>query len=94
MPDCRKPCAGFINENIPGYPADGLGLVDFQFVPHFNNDFFPMAEEEKLKNVIKGLKKTDGRTIYICDDNGAVSVDKGIVKVVSEGVVIEEEITG
>ena len=93
-PTLENSVQDIFGENLAGYPVEGLGLVDFQFVPHFNNDFFPMIKEENLREAINGLSNSDGKYIYICDDNGAVSVDNRIVKVVSEGVVIEENIMG
>jgi dipeptidase E len=78
------------DETLIGYPIDGLSLVDFQFIPHLNNGFFPKIREENLLNAIKNLKDIDGKYVYICDDNGAVSVDGESVKVVSEGKFIEK----
>jgi dipeptidase E len=80
------------DENIDYLPAEGLGLVDFQFVPHLNNEFFPKIREENLRNAVRNLRKIDGKHVYICDDEGAVSVDGERARVVGEGKVIEEEV--
>ena len=48
-----------------------------------------MIDEKNIREAKKGLKTTDGKYIYCCDDNGAVSVENGIIKVVSEGVYIK-----
>ena len=82
-------------ENLPGYLAEGLIFVDFQFVPHLNNEFFPMINEKNIREASspsdgRGLRPIDGKYIYCCDDNGAVSVENGAIKVVSEGVVLRE----
>ena len=73
------------NESIQGYPVDGLGFVDFQFVPHLNNKWFPIVTEKNIRNASKGLKEIDGNKVYALDDNGAIFVDSGNVKVISEG---------
>jgi dipeptidase E len=74
------------DENIEDLPKNGLGLVDFQFVPHLNNPYFPKIRENKLKNARNNLKSIDGKKMYVVDDNGAVSVDDDTVKIVSEGI--------
>ena len=78
------------DETFEEMPKKGLGLIDFQFVPHLNNPYFPKICEDKLKNARKNLKKIDGDKMYVVDDNGAVSVDGSTVKVVSEGVSFTE----
>jgi dipeptidase E len=80
------------DETLSGFAIDGLGVVDFQFIPHLDNKDFPKIREENLQKAIKNLKEIDGKYIYICDDNGAVSVDDKNVKVVSEGKVIEKKL--
>lgn len=79
------------DESLNDYPNDGLKLVDFQFVPHFNSQYFPKIREENLKNAMKELKETDGNRVYIIDDNGAVSIDGKNITVVSEGEFIKQE---
>ena len=73
------------DEDLEGFQRDGLGLVDFQFVPHLNNKSFPKINFENLKNASKNLQEIDGKKLYIVDDNGAVSVDNESIKIVSEG---------
>lgn len=84
-PTICNSCQDLFDENIEGFPRDGLGLVDFQFVPHLNNEFCPKINYENLKNASKNLEKIDGKKLYIVDDNGAVSVNNESVKIVSEG---------
>ncbi len=84
-PTVCNSCQDLFDENIKGYPVDGLGFVDFQFVPHFNNEWFPKIRQENLQNASKNLKEIDGKKLYVIDDNGAVFVNDKDVKVVSEG---------
>lgn len=74
------------DETIDNYPIEGMNFVDFQFVPHLNNEYFPEINIDNIKNASKNLKEEDGKKVYIVDDNGAVSVNDDIVKIVSEGV--------
>lgn len=78
-------CQDLFDETIKGYPVDGLGLVDFQFIPHLNSKYFPKIREYNLFNVARNLKEIDGKKLYALDDNGAIFVNNGDVKVVSEG---------
>ena len=84
-PTVCNSCQDLFDENIEGFSEDGLGFVDFQFVPHFNNEDFPKIRREYLVNASKGLKEIDGKKIYVVDDNGAIFVNGKEVKVVSEG---------
>lgn len=72
-------------EDIEGYPKDGLKLVDFLFIPHLNNEEFPKINIENIKNASKNLMQIDGNKLYVLDDNGAVVVDENEIRVVSEG---------
>lgn len=84
-PTVCNSCQDLFDENIVGFPSDGLGFVDFQFVPHLNNKYFPKINFENLENVSKNLREIDGKKLYIVDDNGAVSVNNENVKIISEG---------
>lgn len=84
-PTVCNSCQDLFDENIKGYPIDGLGFVDFQFVPHFNSKWFPKIRKENLLSASKNLKEIDGKKLYVIDDSGAVFVDDANVKVVSEG---------
>lgn len=84
-PTIYNSCQDLFDENITGFPSDGLGFVDFQFVPHLNNEYFSKINFENLENASKNLQEKDGKKLYIVDDNGAVSVNNEIVKIVSEG---------
>lgn len=84
-PTICNSCQDLFDENISGFPSDGLGLVDFQFIPHLNNEYFPKINFENLENASKNLQEIDGKKLYIVDDNGAVSVNNENVKIISEG---------
>lgn len=66
-------------------PMDGLNYVDFYFLPHLNSPFFPTRMEEKIMEVAKTLPKK----IYALDDQSALKVVDGEVKVISEGKYLE-----
>lgn len=59
----------------------GLGLVNFQFIPHLNSDFFPKIREEYLKEAAKDLTES----VYAIDDNSAVVVNNEKIDIVTEG---------
>lgn len=84
-PTICNPCQDLFDENIDGFPIDGLNIVDFQFVPHFNSEWFPKVRKENLLNASKNLKKVDGKKLYVIDDNGAVFINGKNIKVISEG---------
>jgi len=85
-PTVVNSCQDLFDETIDILPKDGLNLVDFQFIPHLNSEFFPKIRIENLNNASKSLEQIDGKKMYILDDNGAVVVDNEEVKVVSEGI--------
>lgn len=84
-PTVCNSCQDLFDEDIQGFPSDGLGLVDFQFVPHLNNEYFPKINFKNLEKASKNLQEIDGKKLYIVDDNGAVSVNNENVKIISEG---------
>lgn len=84
-PTVSNSCQDLFDENISGYPIDGLNFVDFQFIPHLNNECFLKIRFENLENASKNLLEIDGKKLYAVDDNGAISVNDTTVKVVSEG---------
>ena len=84
-PTICNSCQDLFDENIEGFPIDGLGLVNFQFVPHLNNEYFPKINFANLKNASKDLLDIDGENLYIVDDNGAVVVNNENIKIIGEG---------
>lgn len=84
-PTIYNSCQDLFDENIKDFPIDGLGLVDFQFIPHLNNEKFPKIKKENLINASKSLKEIDGKKVYVIDDNGAVFVNNKNIKVISKG---------
>lgn len=59
----------------------GTGLVDFLIEPHINNAYFP---ELTFDYIEKESKKVE-YPIFALDDNSAIKVIDGDIKVVSEG---------
>jgi dipeptidase E len=69
-------------EKWTGYGSEeGLGLVNFYFRPHLNTRFFPNANSDTFQEIAKTIKEP----IYALDDESALQVIDGSVKIVSEG---------
>ena len=62
-PTICNSCQDLFDEKMEGFPKEGLGLVDFQFIPHLNNDYFPKINFENLKNASKNLLEIDGKKL-------------------------------
>lgn len=60
---------------------EALGFVDLYVRPHFNSPHFSHAREEVLTEIAKGLDVP----LYALDDQSALKITNGEVKVVSEG---------
>lgn len=88
-PTVSNSCQDLFDENISGYSSNGLKFVDFQFIPHFNNESFPKINLKNLEIASKKLQEIDGKKLYIVDDESAISVNDTIIKVVSEGKLYE-----
>ena len=84
-PTVYNSCQELFDEYIKGFPENGLEFVDFQFIPHLNNEYFPKIRRENLLNSSKNLKKIDGKKVYVLDDNSAIFINNNDIKVVSEG---------
>lgn len=61
--------------------AKTLQFVDFIFRPHLNASYFPLAQEDLLKEQASHLEEV----VYGIDDNSALKIVDGAVEVVSEG---------
>lgn len=59
----------------------GLGLVNFQFIPHLNSNWFPKINEENLERESKNLTEP----VYALDDNSAIVNNNDKLEIVSEG---------
>jgi len=59
----------------------GLGLVDFQFIPHLNSPYFKKIRVKDLETASKELTEP----VYALDDNSAIVVDGKNVEIVSTG---------
>jgi dipeptidase E len=60
---------------------DGVGLVDFQFIPHLNSKYFSKIREENLNNAAKEISDV----VYALDDESALQYVDGTVEIISEG---------
>ncbi len=61
---------------------EGLGLVNFQFIPHLNSPFFDKIRIEYLEEAAKQLTEP----VYALDDNSALKITDDNIELVSEGV--------
>jgi len=71
----------YYGKDESGQSDESLKLVDFHFRSHFNSPHFPKARKGYLTKIAKQLKEP----MYAMDDNSAVEVVDGKIKVVSEG---------
>ena len=71
--------AGAVNRTV--VTGQGVGLVDFAVIPHFEHPEHPDAS---LPNAERWAARIPAPT-YAIDDDTAISVVNGITKVVSEG---------
>jgi dipeptidase E len=60
---------------------EGLGLVPFLCIPHLNSPHFEKLREANLKDALRDVHET----VYALDDNSALVINDGDVRVVSEG---------
>ena len=60
---------------------EGLGLVNFQVIPHLNSPYFEKIRKENLEIASKELNEP----VYAIDDNSAIIVQNGDVRTISEG---------
>lgn len=61
---------------------EGLGLVNFQFIPHLNSNYFEKIRIEYIEKAAKDLVEP----VYALDDNSALKIIDNNIEVVSEGV--------
>ncbi len=79
-PNIRTTFVQLFDEDKPGV-IEGLGIVDFNFRPHFGSEHFPRVNKENMDRIAKEI----GEPIYVADDMTAVKVVDGKAEVVSEG---------
>lgn len=60
---------------------EGLGLVNFQFVPHLNSPHFDKIREKNLRAASQHIADP----VYALDDNSALKVVNGKTEIISEG---------
>lgn len=81
-PTIENPVQDLFEEPYEIKIEKGLGLVDFQIVPHLNSKWFRKIRLESIEIAASGMNES----IYAIDDNSAIAVDEDKVEVVSEGV--------
>lgn len=84
-PTVANPVLDVFEDNIEGFSSEGLGFIDFQVMPHLNNEWYPNITEKNITQLSKQLTDEDGKKLYALDDNSTIFVDGKEVKVVSEG---------
>ncbi|MFH0791719.1 MAG: Type 1 glutamine amidotransferase-like domain-containing protein [bacterium] len=72
-------------EDLEEQPMNGLGFVDFYFLPHLNSTWFPRNIEENIRRASKDITKK----LYALDDQSALKVVDGKVEIISEGKYLE-----
>lgn len=60
---------------------DGMGWIDFHFIPHFNSEYFSKINEDNIKMVGDTVEEP----IYALDDESAIVINGRDFRVVSEG---------
>ncbi|HAQ02522.1 hypothetical protein A2467_01915 [Candidatus Nomurabacteria bacterium RIFOXYC2_FULL_36_8] len=63
---------------------NGINLVNFYILPHLKNEH-PVRNKENILEAIKDIKNK----VYVLDDNSAIEVVDGIIKIISEGEFLE-----
>lgn len=69
------------SEYIGKTKYNGLNLIDIDIIPHYKTNDFPLVKDENINKVIHKIK----RPAYAIDDDSAVIVNNGEIKIVSEG---------
>lgn len=70
-PYCYSSCDKWFQDTSEEL-TDGLGITDFQFIPHFESQYFPDNTESNLKNVKDKLAKINKKALMI-DDSGSIT---------------------
>lgn len=71
------------SEEVGEYDKDeALGYVDFLIRPHLNSSYFPNVNLENFEKISKEIPET----FYAIDDQTAIKIINGEMKIVSEGV--------
>ena len=64
---------------------NAVKLVDFYVLPHYNNSHFSKRTKENVLEATKDIKSK----IYALDDNSAIEIIDGNIKIISEGEFLE-----
>ncbi len=65
--------------------VDGLGYVDFYFLPHLNSEYFVNLRKKNIEEVSTGMTAK----IYAMDDASGLKIVDGNIEIVSEGEYLE-----
>ena len=63
----------------------GLGLVNFSFFPHLNDEYFKNVTEDKAKEILQNSSLV--KPAYLVDDNSALQIIDNKIKEIGEGIV-------
>lgn len=80
-PTMKNAVQDLFNEHYEQEVSQGLGLVDFIFIPHYNSPSFPTIRADKLKQAATQVSEP----VYTMDKNSAIAVNDQEIQVVAEG---------
>jgi dipeptidase E len=69
-------------EEPPIMDYTGMSLVDFEFLPHYQE------KENYLDMFLEYSKENDGRTVYLCKDNSGVYVNDSEIELIGDIITI------
>lgn len=78
---CLKISQLVYKEDLDKDEMPGLNFLGFYFLPHLNSEYYTGVREAEVREAAKGMPEK----IYVLDDQSALKVVDGKVKVVSEG---------
>lgn len=81
-------CAEWFKDEPRGF-SEGLGLINFQFLPHLNSQYFPENTIVNFEKVRKNFAKIGGKKLYAVDDFGAISVNGDKIKIFGNRIVLD-----
>ncbi len=69
-----------VNTEDTKQTVQGLGFVDFYFLPHLNSKSWKKRRKENIEQAVKDIDQT----VYALDDHSALKVVNGTIEVVGE----------
>lgn len=67
----------------------GLGLIDFEILPHLNNNYFSNLTEENIRNILN--KYNIIRPVYALPDGTALQIIDNKIKTIGVGIIVFNE---